>query len=173
VTPEEVPDMAISPALRQAFDDQIALEFSAAYAYLAMAAYFDHANFTGFAHWMKVQHEEEIEHAHKFFEFVLDRGERPHLEAIAEPPQGFSSVEEAVAAALAHEQKVSAAIGRLYELASKEKDFSSLPLLQWFLNEQIEEEATVGRILERVRLAAGEPAALLVLDGELAARKGD
>ncbi len=98
--------MAMSAALRQAFNDQIALEFSAAYAYLAMAAYLEDANLDGFSRWMQVQHAEEIEHAHKFFHFLLERGERPHLAALPEPGQSFASVEEVFVAALAHEQKV-------------------------------------------------------------------
>jgi ferritin len=165
--------MAMSAALCQAFNDQIALEFSAAYAYLAMAAYLEDSNLDGIAQWMEVQHEEEIEHAHKFFHFVLERGERPHLAALPEPDQGFSSVEEVFAKALEHEQKVTAAINHLYEMASAEKDYASLPLLQWFVTEQVEEESNVSRVLERVKLAAAHPAALLVLDRELGARKGD
>jgi ferritin len=165
--------MAMSAALRQAFNDQIALEFSAAYSYLAMAAYLEDGNLEGFAHWMTVQHEEEIEHAHKFFHFLLERGERPHLAALPEPGQSFASVEEVFAKALEHEQRVSAAINHLYEMASAEKDYASLPLLQWFVTEQIEEESNVGRVLERVKLASSHPAALLVLDRELGARRGD
>jgi len=165
--------MAMSAALRQAFNDQIALEFSAAYAYLAMAAYLEHSNLDGFSRWMQVQHEEEIEHAHKFFHFLLERGERPHLAALPEPGQAFASVEEVFVAALAHEQKVTAAINAIYEKASAEKDYASLPFLQWFVTEQVEEESNVGRVLERVRLAGAHPAALLVLDRELGARQGD
>jgi ferritin len=165
--------MAMSAALRQAFNDQIALEFSAAYAYLAMAAYLGDANLDGFAHWMRIQSEEETEHADKFFHFVLERGERPHLAALPEPGQKFGSVEEVFAKALEHEQKVTAAINRLYEMASAEKDYASLPLLQWFVAEQVEEEANVTRILERLKLTSGQAAGLLVLDRELGARKAD
>jgi ferritin len=163
--------MAMSAALRQAFNDQIALEFSAAFAYLAMAAHFEDANLDGFAHWMKVQYGEETEHAEKFFHFVLARGERPHLAALPEPGQKFSSVEEVFAKALEHEQMVTAAINRIYEMASAEKDYASLPLLQWFVTEQVEEEANVTRILERLKLVSGHAAGLLVLDRELAARQ--
>jgi ferritin len=165
--------MAMSAALRKAFDDQIALEFSAAYAYLAMAAHLKDAHLDGFAHWMQVQHQEEIEHAHKFFHFVLERGEKPHLAALGEPGQSFASIEEVFAKALEHEQRVTAAISRLYEMASAEKDYACLPMLQWFATEQVEEESSVERVLERVRMASAHPAALLVLDAELGARKGD
>jgi len=164
--------MPMSAALRQAFNDQIALEFSAAYAYLAMAAYLEDANLDGFSHWMEAQHEEEIEHAHKFFHFVLERGERPHLATLPEPGQSFASVEEVFVKALEHEQKVTATINRLYEMASAEKDYAPLLLLQWFATEQVEEESNIGRVLERIRLAWAHPAALLVLDRELGARQG-
>ncbi len=104
---------------------------------------------------------------------LLERGERPHLAALPEPGQSFASVEQVFVKALEHEQKVTAAINRLYEMASAEKDYACLPLLQWFVTEQVEEESNVGRVLERVRLASAHPAALLVLDRELGARQGD
>ena len=153
--------MAMSAALRQAFNDQIALEFSAAYAYLAMAAYLEDANLDGFSHWMEVQHGEEIEHARKFFHFVLERGERPHLAALPEPGQSFASVEEVFVKALEHEQKVTAAINSLYEVASAEKDYASLPLLQWFVTEQVEEVSTMETMLLVVQ-RAGEKTLLMV-----------
>jgi ferritin len=165
--------MAMSDKLRDLFNEQITLEFSAAYTYLAMAAYFDERDLTGFANWMTRQHEEEIVHARKFFDFMLDRGAGVHLGAIPEPHQGYGSAVEAFEAALAHEQKVSKAIHALYAAAVEEGDYTCMPLLSWFIDEQVEEEASVGRVLERVRLAADNPAALLMLDGELAARGGE
>ena len=162
--------MAMSDRLRDAFNGQIALEFSAAYTYLGMAAYFDEQNLTGFSHWMTMQHEEELVHARKFFQFMLDRDAGVHLASIPEPHQGYASAVEAFEAALAHEQKVTAAIHALYALATEEGDYASMPLLSWFIDEQLEEEASVGRILDRVRLAADNPAALLMLDRELEGR---
>jgi ferritin len=162
--------MAMSEQLRDAFNEQIALEFSAAYTYLAMAAYFEEQNLTGMAHWMAMQHEEELVHARKFFQFMLDRDAGVHLGAIPEPKQDYGSPVEAFAAALAHEQKVSAAIHALYRTADAEGDYASMPLLSWFIDEQLEEEASVGRILDRVKLAGDNPAALLVLDREMEAR---
>jgi ferritin len=165
--------MAMSEKLRGLFNEQITLEFSAAYTYLAIAAYFDERDLTGFANWMSRQHEEEIVHARKFFDFMLDRGAGVHLGAIPEPHQGYGSVVEAFEAALAHEQKVTRAIHALYAAAVEEGDYACMPLLSWFIDEQLEEEASVGRVLERVRLAGDNPAALLMLDGELAGRGGE
>jgi ferritin len=162
--------MAMSEQLRDAFNEQIALEFSAAYTYLAMAAYFEEQNLTGMAHWMTMQHEEELLHARKFFQFMLDRDAGVHLGAIPEPGQDYGSPVQAFEAALAHEQKVSAAIHALYRMADAEGDYASMPLLSWFIDEQLEEEASVGRILDRVKLAGENPAALLVLDREMEAR---
>jgi ferritin len=162
--------MPMSDQLAAAFNRQIAAEFSAAYKYLAMAAYFDGLDLSGMAHWMEVQHEEEIVHARKFFDFVLERDEEVVLDAIPAPPQSFSSPEEAFAAALGSEQSVTGMIHDLYRLAQEEGDYASVPLLQWFVEEQNEEEASVSRILQRVRMAADNPAAMLVLDRELGER---
>jgi ferritin len=164
--------MVMSDKLRDAFNDQIALEFSAAYTYLAMAAYFDEQNLTGFSNWMTRQHEEELEHAHKFFNFMLDRDAGVHLAGIPEPHQDYASPVEAFQAALDHERKVTAAIHALYAAATAEEDFASMPMLSWFIDEQLEEEASVGRILDRVKLAGDNPAALLMLDTELGGRGG-
>lgn len=164
--------MAMSDRLRDAFNEQITLEFSAAYAYLGIAAYFDAENLTGFASWMTEQHHEEIAHAHKFFQFMLDRDAGVRLGSIPEPKQDFSSPADALGAALNHEQKVTGAIHHLYALATEEGDYASIPLLSWFVDEQTEEEATVGRALDRVQLAGDNPAALLVLDREMAEREG-
>ena len=165
--------MAMSPKLTDAFNKQIAAEFAAAYKYLAMAAYFDGLDLTGFANWMTVQHEEELEHAHKFFDFVLDRGADVHLAAIPEPMQDFESPEHAFATALDNERAVTKLIHDLYALARDENDLACIPLLQWFVDEQNEEEASVSRILQRVRMAGDNPAALLVLDRELGERAPD
>ena len=162
--------MGMSKELQRGYNEQITLEFFAAYAYLAMAAYFEARDLSGMAHWMKAQHEEEIEHAHKFFQFMLDRGADVHLGAIPEPEQEFDSPAEVFATALAHEERVTAAIHQLYKAAEAEGDYACMPLLSWFIDEQLEEEASVGTVLNRVRLAGDNPAALLMLDAELGTR---
>jgi ferritin len=162
--------MAMSEGLRDAFNRQIGLEFGAAYTYLGMAAYFDERNLSGFSNWMVRQYEEELIHARRFFDFMLDRDAGIRLPAIPEPPAGYESSVDVFAASLENERTVTAAIHDLYRTASDEGDYASIPLLQWFIDEQIEEEATVSRILDRVRLAGDDPGALFLLDAELGAR---
>ena len=106
----------------------------------------------------------------KFFDFVLDRGSRVELRAIAAPVADFSSASAVFEAALRHERKVTASIHALYARAMEERDYECLPILHWFINEQVEEEATVARIIEQLSMAADNGAALLLLDRELAAR---
>lgn len=164
--------MTMNAGLLSAFQDQIALEFSAAYSYLAIASYFEGENLTGFAHWMEMQYREEVAHAEKFRRFLLDRGAPVELRALAVPTSSFDSPVAAVAHALAGEQKVTAAIHELYRAAMKEDDYASLPLLQWFIEEQLEEEASASGLLQAVTMAADDPAALFMLDREVGQRDG-
>ena len=159
-----------SKELIAAFNDQVALEFTAAFSYLSLAAWFDAANLPGFANWMERQYEEEIEHALKFRRYLLDRGQRVELKDIPAPPAGFASPLAAAEHALAGEESVTTAIHAIYGRAVEEQDYSCMPLLQWFMDEQVEEEAAVGLLVERVRMAGDNSAALLMLDRELAER---
>ena len=154
------------PALEAALNDQLNREFSSEYLYLAMAAHLEHENFPGFASWMRAQAAEEHDHAMRFFTFIDDRGGRVRLGAIAEPPLEFGSPLEAFAAALEHERSISRSIEDLYERA----DRPTQAFLDWFLTEQVEEEKTVGQIVESLRLAADSGPAMLILDRELGAR---
>lgn len=163
----------LSEALEQAYNDQIAMEFGAAYKYIGIAAYFDSEDLPGFSHWMEMQHHEEIEHAHKFYRFVLDREGTVRLGSIPSATSEYESAEAAVAAALASERAVTAAINAIFARAQEEDDFASFPLLQWFVEEQVEEEASVGELLAQVRRASTNPAALLMLDRELAGRTSE
>ncbi|MGE0227591.1 MAG: ferritin [Dehalococcoidia bacterium] len=163
--------MKLSPALQQAYNDQINLEYASMYAYAQLSAYCAERNLPGFAHWMRVQASEEHEHALKFTDFLLDRGGSLTLQPIAAPSTGFNSALEAFELALAHEEHVSAAIQALYTSAEAERDYASYPLLQWFIAEQIEEESSVGLIVERLRMAGDNSSAVLMLDRELAARQ--
>ena len=160
----------MSDRLATAFNEQITLEFASSHAYLQLAAYFEEASLSGFSGWMRAQSEEEREHGLKFFEFVLDRGNPVELGAIDAPGVAPSSPLEAFQIALGHEEKVTAAIGRLYVLAQEEGDGASLPILQWFLEEQVEEEATVSEIVDQLELAGDSAAAILMLDREKANR---
>ncbi|MGD2103466.1 MAG: ferritin [Acidimicrobiia bacterium] len=162
--------MRMRDDLAEAFNAQITMELASSVVYLQMAAYFDSENFVGMGSWMKAQAEEEREHAHRFFEHVLDRGNDVSIGSIDAPPSGFDNVEAVFTEALAQEQSVTKAIHDLYRLATEQGDLASLPFLQTFIEEQIEEESTVETILQRVRLAGGESTALLLLDGELGGR---
>lgn len=162
--------MKMTDDLTATYNDQITMELGSSIAYLQMAAYFEGKNLVGMASWMRQQAEEEKVHAHKFIDFVLDRGNEVKIGAINAPKSEFGSTEEVFEAALAQEQAVSAAIHDIYRLASDKGDLASFPLLQWFINEQNEEESTVETILERVRYAGADSSAILLLDAELGAR---
>ncbi|MGH7586969.1 MAG: ferritin, partial [Gemmatimonadota bacterium] len=150
--------------------DQINNEFYAAYLYLSMSGYFHGRNLTGFAHWMRLQREEEILHAMKLFEFVYDRNGDVELQAVKKPPASFDSPLDVMEQAFEHERAVTGKINELYELAVKEKDYPVQALLQWFITEQVEEEASALQIVERLRMIGDDSAALLILDAEMGAR---
>ncbi|MCS6910989.1 MAG: ferritin [Anaerolineales bacterium] len=160
----------LSQSVQDALNNQINLEFASAYAYLAMSGYFESANLTGFASWMRIQYEEELTHALRLFDHMHDRGGTVRLDAIAEPKAKFKSALEAFEAALAHEQKVTASIHNLYALAAKENDYATQTMLQWFINEQVEEERSVGQVVDWLKMAGDSPVALLMLDQKLGQR---
>lgn len=162
--------MKLPDELAKAFNDQITMEVASSIAYLQMAAHFENVNLVGMAAWMRMQSEEEKDHAHRFMKFVLDRGNPVELGAVGAPKSDFDSVESVFATSLAQEQAVTKAIHDIYRLAADQGDLASFPFLQSFIAEQNEEEATVETILERVRLAGGESSAILLLDSELGAR---
>ena len=153
-----------------AFNDQIELEFYSAHAYLSMAAYFEDLNLPGFVNWAKIQFEEETEHAMKFFDFVHDRGNRVTLQGIDKPPSDWASPIDAMQQALQHERKVTAAINALYESAEEENDRPAQVLLQWFIEEQVEEEKMVEEIVDHLRIVGGDGTGLIVIDARLAER---
>jgi ferritin len=156
--------------LQQALNGQINHELHAAYLYLSMAEYFQANNLDGFAHWMRQQREEEIGHAMKIFDFILDRNGRVTLEAIEAPAGGYDSPLDIAKKALAHEQMVTGEINEIYELAKSEKDYPTEGFLQWFVLEQVEEEASALKVVERLEMAGQDKAALLMLDREMGAR---
>jgi ferritin len=164
--------MQLSPELTRAYNDQIQLEFESSFAYLQMGGDFELRSLPGMASWMRLQSGEEHLHAMKFIQFVLDRGGKLQLKSIAAPAETPDTVVGAFEAALGHERRVTRAIHELYSKALDAKDYSSLPLLQWFVNEQVEEESTVSTILDRVRMVGDDRTGLLFLDRELGARVG-
>ncbi|MDH3496005.1 MAG: ferritin [Gemmatimonadota bacterium] len=157
-------------AVQAAINDQIAKEFYASYLYLSMAAWFEEQNLPGFAKWMRHQHDEEREHAMRFFDYLIDAGARVRLQGLDEPPADFKGPLHVMEASLAHEKKVTASIRTIYELAVKDKDYATQLMLQWFIKEQQEEEKSVGDVIARMKLAGDSSAALLFLDNQLGQR---
>ncbi len=162
--------MQIKETMNEAFNRQITMELQAAHNYLAMGAWLESAGFSGMSSWMQAQSAEETTHAMKFYQFVLDRGGRVVLGPLEAPQSDFVSVVDVFETALAQERDVSNSINNLYGLATEERDFASTPLLDWFVTEQIEEEASFSQILDDLALADGGPQAMLFLDREFGAR---
>ncbi|MDJ0663781.1 MAG: ferritin [Acidimicrobiia bacterium] len=165
--------MALTQELQAAFNDQITLELESAHQYLALSAWLEREGLPGMAHWMRLQSGEESEHAMKFYRFLADRGATVELGAIAKPKSEFDSVVDVFRASLAAEQRVTAAIHNIYSMATDARDFASFPLLDWFVDEQVEEESTVQQIIDDLERTQGNGHALLMLDRELGARQED
>jgi ferritin len=163
----------IGKAMQDAMNEQINKELFSAYLYLSMAAYFEGKNLPGFAHWMRVQADEEREHAMKFFDFIQETGGRVLLTGIAAPKTDWSSSLEVAEEVAAHEAKVTASIYALYELALQEKDYPAQIMLQWFISEQVEEEKNAAEIVATIKLIEDRGTAVLMLDHQLAKRKAD
>ena len=160
----------ISQVMQDAINTQIKAELDSAYLYLSMAAHYETINLSGFANWMHVQSKEEVSHAMKFFNYVLERGGKVELKALDQPETKFTSPVEIFEKTLKHEEKVTSLINALYELALKEKDYPSQIMLQWFIDEQVEEESNAARILEMLKMAESKSYALLAIDRELSGR---
>lgn len=160
----------LSQKMEAALNAQINAEYYSSYLYLSMAADSEAAGLKGFANWFQIQVQEETTHMMKFFNFVLERGVRVDLGPIEGPPTKWESALEAFQATLEHEQSVTAMINKLVDLAIAESDHATNNFLQWFVGEQVEEEATAGEILQQLKLIGDEPHALLMLDRELGQR---
>ncbi|MCG7298509.1 MULTISPECIES: ferritin [Brevibacterium] len=163
--------MKLADALEAKFNEQITLEFEASMTYRQLAVVADAQSFPGMAQWLRAQADEEIVHANKFIDHVVDRGGHAQIGDIPAPKVAADvKPVDIFKAALAHEEKVSEAIRELYRAADAQGDLDSRPLLNWFLNEQIEEEATVGEIVDQLVLAGDDGNGLLRLDAELGSR---
>ena len=163
----------IGKAMQDAMNEQINKELFSAYLYLSMAAYFEEKNLAGFAHWMRVQADEEREHGMKFYNFILECGGKVTLKAIDAPKTEWAGNLEVFEEVAAHEAKVTASINALYELALKEKDYPAQVMLQWFINEQVEEEKNAAENVANLKLIEERGTAVLMLDHRLAKRGGD
>ena len=160
----------ITPKIEKAFNEQLNAELYSAYLYYSMAAYFESINLAGFANWMMTQFQEEQFHASKFYRYINERGGRVLLTAIESPPTEWDSPLAAFEATLAHEQKVTGLINGLADMAMEQKDHASMSFLQWFVDEQVEEESSVNTVLGQLKIIKGSPQALLMLDKELSQR---
>jgi ferritin len=163
----------VSQKLGEAFNDQVQKELASAYLYLSMSAHCESVNFKGAASWLRIQWQEEIGHAMKLMGHLGDRGNRVVLRAIEQPRGEFGSLLEVFEAVLDHERQVSAAINRLYGLAVDEKDFASQAFLQWYVSEQVEEEATVGQIVDHLRAVGDQGGGIWYLDSRMGKRGKD
>jgi ferritin len=160
----------IKEKIQSAINDQINREIFSAYLYYSMAAHFEAEGLKGFANWMKVQAMEEMFHADKFFGYIAERGGRVELKAIEGPKTSWSSPLEVFQAAYEHEQSVTAHIHKLVDLAIQESDHATNNFLQWYVAEQVEEEASAEEIISRLKLVARSDGGLFFLDNELAKR---
>jgi ferritin len=162
--------MDLNKKMQDALNGQIKEELFSSYIYLSMAAYCESISLPGFAHWMRAQSEEELEHALKFYDYINDRGGRVVLQALEQPPVEFNGPIDVFEQTLAHEQFITGKIHDLYGLALEEKDYASQILLQWFVEEQVEEEKNATDILETLKRIGDKGQALVMLDRQLAQR---
>lgn len=160
----------ISKKMADAVNTQIAAEFYSSYMYLSMAAYFAEYGLDGFAAWMKMQAQEELAHGMKFFNHVNERDGRVCLGAIDSPPSDWESPLAVFDATLNHERKVTSMINDLVTIAKEEKDYASENFLQWFISEQVEEEASAKGLLDRLRMIDGSPQGMFMMDREMGQR---
>ncbi|MEN6309114.1 MAG: ferritin [Anaerohalosphaeraceae bacterium] len=161
----------LKKSVEKAFNEQINAETYSAYLYWSMSAWCETNNLPGFANWMRIQAQEEMTHALKFYTHVLERGGQVKLTTIDGPETEWKDIEAVFAATLKHENYVTERINSLVDLAIKEKDHASNQYLQWFVNEQVEEEKNAEQILGQLKIMGKQPgAALYMLDKEMAAR---
>ncbi|KAF0247153.1 MAG: hypothetical protein FD180_92 [Planctomycetota bacterium] len=160
----------VTAVVLEAVNEQINNELVSSYTYLAMSAHCSAQNFHGFAKWLRIQSAEEYDHAMKLLDFLINRGGGVRLNAIPEPKVKFKSMQEVFEVALKQEQDVSKRIDALYETAQKEKAFSLMVELQWFLTEQVEEEKQSRDIVAKFQLIKNDAVALLEMDRELGSR---
>lgn len=160
----------LSEKLQKAFNSQINAELYSSYFYLSISGYFESMNLKGFAHWMRVQAQEELAHAMKFHAFIYDRGGSVTLTAVDAPPKDFASPLAAFEDVLKHERKVTRLIYDLVDQAAAEKDHAAHSFLQWFVNEQVEEEAAATEVVEKLKMVGDNKNGLFMMDQVLGRR---
>ena len=164
--------MQLDSSLAELLNAQVNNELQASYSYLAMSAWLETTAFPGFTQWMALQSQEETAHAMKFYSYLNDRDSRVTLLAIEKPKTEFASVLEIFHSSLAQEQVVTGQIHALYDAAEQAKDHETKNFLNWFLDEQVEEEKTLRDMIDRLELVGDDPIGLLKMDEEAMARKG-
>ncbi|MBW7991946.1 MAG: ferritin [Planctomycetes bacterium] len=160
----------ISKKMEEALNEQVNAELYSSYLYLSMESYFKSQNINGFANWMRIQTQEEVMHVMKIYDFINERGGRVLLKAIEGPPTEWNSALAVFKAIYEHEQKVTGLINDLVDLAIKEKDHATNSFLQWFVNEQVEEEATADEIVQQLKMIENAPGGIFMFDRELGQR---
>lgn len=160
----------LSEKMNKAINNQINAEMFSSYLYLSMSGWFESKGLTGFASWMRMQAKEEAFHADKLYDFVYERGGHVELEAIDKPKAEWDSVLQVFQEGLSHEQMISGMINELVDLAIAEKDHASNNFLQWYVAEQVEEEATAGGVVDRLNLIGSDTTGLFALDLEMGKR---
>lgn len=160
----------LTPEMEKRLNQQLHFELVSAYHYFSMSAFFDSRDLVGFATWMRQQAKEELMHMSKFFDYINDRDGRVELLEVAKPRQTWESPLEAMEDAYAHECKVSEKISELVGVSIQQNDHMTNAFLQWFVTEQVEEEATVRNIVQQMKLAGGNGQGLFMLDRELGSR---
>jgi ferritin len=162
--------VTLSKTLQAALNDQIQKEYYTSYLYLAMSAHLEAQNLPGAAKWTRIQSQEELTHALKLFDHVVDRGGRVILAAIQQPPAEYGSALQLFEQVLKHEQLVTASIHTLYAAAVKEQDYPVQVLLQWFVTEQVEEEKNATQVVEQLKAVGESKTSLMLLDRHLGKR---
>ena len=160
----------LSATMQSAINQQMKYEIESAYLYLAMSAFCESKNLPGMASWLRVQWQEELDHAMKLFRYMTERGGRVSLEAVDKPQADFASSQALFAMVLEHEKKVTSAINKLYDLAVKENDHATQIELQWFVKEQVEEEKNASDVLHMLSMTGESGISLLMLDRQLGQR---
>jgi len=163
----------LSQKMQDALNAQIQAEAYSAWLYLGMAAHAEQLNLKGMAHWLRVQHQEELGHAYKLFDFVHERGGKVALRTLEAPPADYGTPLQLFEQVYKHEQHVTSLIHKLYETAATEKDLATQVFLQWFVTEQVEEEASALEIVEKLKMIPEKSGAIFQLDKELGKRGRD
>ncbi|MFA8344101.1 MAG: ferritin [Rhodothermaceae bacterium] len=160
----------ISKRMEEELNKQINAEFYSSYLYLSMAAWFDSQNLAGFSNWMNVQAQEEWAHGLKIFNFVNERGGKVSLAKIDEPKTEWTGIINVYEDVLEHEQKITSLINQLSDIAIEESDHATKNFLHWFVDEQVEEEASVDNVLQQLKMIDGKGTGLFLLDREMQSR---